>query len=96
MRGFIMARKDNIFLNQLMAKMPPEIDNLPVEEQLQLYCELYLHFSNRLTKWCGDEIEEHNDLQETVDILCEIVMYSIMEQHGYTKDEDTDLWSKSN
>ena len=91
-----MARKDNIFMKQLMAKVPPGTDDLPIEEQMQLYCEVYKHFANRLEKWNGDEIEEFHDLQETVDVLCEMVMYSIMEQHGYTKDEDTDLWSKSN
>ena len=90
-----MARKENIFMNQLFAKLPPEMDDWPIEKQMQHYCELYLHFSNRLTKWCGAEIEERYDLEETVDFLREVVMQTLMEEHGYIKDEKTDIWENA-
>lgn len=86
--------KDNIFMNKLMADLPTEIETWAIEKQMQHYCKLYLKYANRLERWCGDDIEEFNDLAETVDVLCEIVMHSIMEQHGYTKDEATELWEK--
>lgn len=85
-------RQDNIFLNQLMAKLPTEIESWEPKRQLEYHCELYKEFYNKRLRWNGDDFDEFRDLEYTVDVLAEIIMHIVMEMHGYKKFGNEDDW----